>query len=105
MISTLIIMLLFHDAKAEALARWPAYAAQINQVAMPSIGYRNRIWFDRQLRGFALGKCDPFGRPQIWVVRDELLIVTAGRLYHELRHFIAFAAGLPLSEHRRIDSS
>lgn len=103
MINTLIILALLHNAKVEMLSRYPAYAKQIMQVGVPTVGYRNHIWFDWSLKGFLLGKCDLFGKPQIKVVRDGDANVTIRRLLHELRHFVRVAAGIPVKEDKQID--
>ena len=52
---------------------------------------------------FMAGRCDLFAKPQIVVVRDKNSAITMFRLHHELSHFVAFAAGLPITAHDRID--
>lgn len=103
MIQSLIVYALLHDVKIEMLARYPGYEQQIRQVAMPSIKYRRHIWFDWQLKGFLLGKCDVTARWQVQVVRNRLLLVTRERMKHEFDHFVRQAAALPFAEDRRID--
>ena len=102
-ISALLIASTFASVKAEATARYPAYEAQIQQVGMPSIGYRERLWFNWKAGRFQAGRCDLFEQPQILVVRDKNQAVTMKRLEHEFEHWVAFAAGLPMKEHERID--
>ena|ERR1043166_10308365 len=102
-IQSLIVFALLHDVKAEMIARYPSYELQIRQVGLPSIRYRHHIWFDWELKGFLLGKCDVTARWQVQVVRDRNLLVTRRRMGHEFRHFIRQAAALPILEDRRID--
>lgn len=102
-LSALLISSALTDVKAEMLAQYPAHSAQIQQVGMPSVGYRERLMFNWKTMRFMAGRCDLFAKPQVIVVRDKNPKVTASRLRHELRHFVAFAAGLPDGAHERID--
>lgn len=103
MITTLVTLLLLHNAKAEMLARYPARAVQIARVGLPSIAYRSHIWFDWGLKSFVAGKCDRFARWQVQVARGRRITVTIARLYHELRHWVVAAAGIDQREDKRID--
>lgn len=103
LVQSLMLLAALHGVKAEMIERWPEYAQQIRQASIPSVGYRHRPWFDWRRMRFILGRCDPFLSPQILVARGSNSAVTWFRLKHEVEHFVAFAAGLPDCEHRRID--
>jgi predicted acetyltransferase len=102
-LSALLISSAFSSVKAEMLHRYPTYRQQIAQVGMPSVGYRERLMFSVRHMRFMAGRCDLFAKPQVIVVRDRNNAITMFRLRHELSHFVAFAAGLPVKEHERID--
>lgn len=104
MIKTLIIFLLLNNAKQEMLIKYPSYVKQINQVGVPTVVYRDRAWFDRELKSFVLGKCKIADvKKQIQVVRNNNSNITISRTLHEMRHFVVFAAGLPNKENKIID--
>jgi hypothetical protein len=102
-ISALIICAALGEVKTEMAASYPAFRAQIAQVAMPSVGYRNHLWFNLRALRFQAGRCDLFRKPQIIVVKGKDSSITAARLKHEISHYIAFAAGLPMEANERID--
>jgi hypothetical protein len=103
MFLTLALSLCLASVKAEAIGRYPEYNAQINRVGLPSVDYRRHLGFSWRRLSFVQASCDGFRYPQVRVTVDKNPSVTLYRLRHELAHFIVFAAGLPVGEHKALD--
>lgn len=102
-VHALIIWSLMRDVKADLTRRWPAYAQQIAQVGMPTVGYRNHMAFRFKCLCFIRGEYDPFRNPQIIIARTRLYGEMTHRQRHEIEHHVIFGGGLPLTENKRID--
>lgn len=99
----IVLALTLHSVKAELVARYPAYRQQIEQVKPPSVKYIKHLRFSWKHLAFIKADCNMFRNPQIIITLDKNPAETDFRRRHEFTHAVIFGAGLPDSEHNRID--